>query len=168
MARRKIQTDPKLASRSLQKLLALLSEEGLNLCRARVIVLIGRRKVPVQVNPLLQYSAGSQAPGKYPKTGDNEVMKFAVFTLLIGSLGFAEEATKPACKAANRGQFWPAEANVSRDAVRQFFQSGELEVCSMVVWKYKWQHLSVNAHDLAKHTPPSTPEPRKTGDEGGR
>lgn len=25
-------------------------------------------------------------------------------------------------------------------------------MCSLVVWKYKWEHLSVNVRDLAKET----------------
>jgi hypothetical protein len=54
---------------------------------------------------------------------------------------------KPACKAGNNGEFWPREANGNHAAFQQFYQSGELQMCTLVVWKYKWQYLSVNIHD---------------------
>ena len=73
----------------------------------------------------------------------------------MGVLCLADEAQKPPCKAGNQGHFWPEEANSSQDTARQFYQRGELEVCSVVVRKYKWEHVSVNVRDLAKQKHPS-------------
>jgi hypothetical protein len=77
-------------------------------------------------------------------------MKYVAAVLLFGVAGMAEEAKKPACNAATHGRLWPEEANVSRDAARQFYQRGELELCTQAVWKYKWQRLSVNARSMQK------------------
>jgi hypothetical protein len=95
-------------------------------------------------------------------------MKFAAFTVLIGALCFAGPAQKPVCKVGNRGQFWPAEANFNRDAARQLYQSGELEMCTLVVWKYKWEHVSVNVHNVAKGMHPSDPQLQETGTKEGK
>jgi hypothetical protein len=85
-------------------------------------------------------------------------MKGAAFlALILGTSCFAGQAQKPACNAKNQGQFWPPEANLAGDARLQHFQEGNLEMCSLVVWKYKWQRVSVNVRDLrsAKQPAPS-------------
>ncbi|HYL73641.1 MAG TPA: hypothetical protein VEU96_05520 [Bryobacteraceae bacterium] len=92
-------------------------------------------------------------------------MRYAAAFILLGTMLFAEEAQKPACSAKTLGQFWPEDANVSRDAARQFYQSGELEMCSMVVWKYKWKHISVNVRDLGKGKRPAAAETKRAGGE---
>jgi hypothetical protein len=82
-------------------------------------------------------------------------MKFVAVIALFGAVCFAEETRKPVCNATNRGKFWPQEANFNRAAARQLYQSGELEMCSPGLWRYKWQHLRVNVRDLVRreHTP---------------
>ena len=30
------------------------------------------------------------------------------------------------------------------------YQSGELELCSLGLWKYRWEHVSVNVRNLGK------------------
>jgi hypothetical protein len=44
--------------------------------------------------------------------------------------------------------------------MRRFTQSGEIEMCVRGAWKYQWQRLSVNVHDLAagKHPAPKASE----------
>jgi hypothetical protein len=106
--------------------------------------------------------------GGYLRVGDNIAMRYVASIILFGAMCFAEQARKPVCNASNQGQFWPEEANTSRDAARQLYQRGELEMCSLAVWKYKWEHISVNVRDLAKARRPSTSEPRKTGAEESR
>jgi len=75
---------------------------------------------------------------------------------LFGILCFADQPTQPECNAANHGRFWPEEANSDRALARKLYQSGELEMCSVappkytIYWKYKWQHISVNAHSASK------------------
>ena len=58
--------------------------------------------------------------------------------------------SKPVCNAANQGSLWPDAANHSRAAVRQFYQSGSLEMCSADDWKYQWRSLSVPVGRLGK------------------
>jgi hypothetical protein len=74
---------------------------------------------------------------------------------------FAVEARKPACNARNQGRFWPEETNSNKDAARQLYQSGELEMCSVTVWSYRWKHVSVNVRDLAKGKHSLASESRK-------
>lgn len=78
------------------------------------------------------------------------MMKRFAFIALFGAMCLAEETRRPVCNARNQGQFWPAEANSSQEAARQLAQRGELEMCSLVVWKYRWEHISVNVRSLAK------------------
>jgi hypothetical protein len=98
---------------------------------------------------------GLKRAGKRTKIPDDTVMKYLGLFAILAAGCFAQEARKPVCNARNRGQFWPAEANVSQDAARQLFQSGELEMCSLATWRYRWDRLSVNVHHLApaKHPP---------------
>jgi hypothetical protein len=77
-------------------------------------------------------------------------MKYVALLSLFGAMAFAGQDGKPACNAKIKGQFWPEQANRDREAARQLYQTGELEMCSMVVWKYRWEHISVNIRDLGK------------------
>ena len=88
---------------------------------------------------------------------------FVVLAVSLGPKCFAktEQVPKPACNARMHGQFWPDEANHGPDAARQLLQQGDLEMCSLVVWKYKWEHLSVNVRLMAKGRHSLTSEPRK-------
>jgi hypothetical protein len=61
-------------------------------------------------------------------------MKTVALMVFLGAIGFAQDAQKPVCNAETRGQFWPAEANSSADAVRRLTQSGEIEMCSKGLW----------------------------------
>jgi hypothetical protein len=77
-------------------------------------------------------------------------VKYLATLILFGAVCFAGENRRPVCNAKVQGQFWPEEANSDRDAARRLYQSGELEMCSLQVWKYKWEHISVNVRDLGK------------------
>lgn len=92
-------------------------------------------------------------------------MQRAALIALLGAMCFANDAPKPVCNARNQGRFWPEEANFSQAAARQLYQRGELEMCSLVVWKYRWEHISVNVRDLAKARHPLTSESRQAGAE---
>ena len=78
-----------------------------------------------------------------------EPMRYAAAVFLLSAIAVAEEQ-KPACTAANHGRFWPEEANNSAQAAHQLSHSGELEMCSVVVWKYQWRKLTVNVRDLPR------------------
>jgi len=90
-------------------------------------------------------------------------MKFVAIMALFASACLAEDAPKPVCNAKNHGSFWPAEANSSQEAARRLSQSGELELCSIGTFKYKWVHISVNVRDLAKGRDGLRSEPKKAG-----
>jgi hypothetical protein len=77
-------------------------------------------------------------------------MKLVSLMVLFAALSLAGETSKPVCNARNQGRFWPEPANFNRAQARQLYQSGELEMCSLAVWKYRWKHISVNVRDLLK------------------
>lgn len=98
------------------------------------------------------------------ETRDTYCMSYMALTVLFGVLcSAAEQTPKPPCNVKSQGQLWPSEANSDHNAARTLFQSGELEMCSLAVWKYKWEHLSVNAHDFAKPKHPQPAKPVKLG-----
>jgi hypothetical protein len=82
-------------------------------------------------------------------------MHFLTAVLVLSSMSLVQREARPVCNAANRGLFWPETANVSAKAARELFQNGELLMCMHAVWKYKWEHLSLNARSSArsKQTP---------------
>lgn len=82
--------------------------------------------------------------------GNNTLMRTVALLVVLGAVCFAGEVGKPACNAENHGRLWPEAANASPDAARLLSRSGELEMCSLVVWKYRWERLSVNVRDLEK------------------
>jgi|ERR1700679_716339 hypothetical protein len=98
-------------------------------------------------------------------------MRTAALIALLGAVCLAQDTIatkKPACNAKTRGDYWPAEANSSPQAVRRFTQSGELEMCSRDFWKYKWVHLSINAHNFAKENQPINQESKPAGAESSK
>ena len=79
-----------------------------------------------------------------------QAMKLTAVLSLFCSFVFAGEAERPVCNAQTHGQFWPTEANGSRDALRTLLQQGQLQMCTYGTWKYKWRPMSVNVRDLAR------------------
>jgi hypothetical protein len=92
-------------------------------------------------------------------------MRYVALVTLLGTICFAGESTKPVCNSKSHGQFWPLDANVSQVAAQRLYAQGQLEMCSLVVWKYKWERLSVNVHEAAqgKHPALSTTDADKAG-----
>lgn len=78
----------------------------------------------------------------------------ATLLLSVGALS-AEEAAKPPCTPALNGQLWPAQANSDKALARKLFQTGDLELCSVNVWRYRWQHMSVSYKSLQTSKPNS-------------
>jgi hypothetical protein len=93
-------------------------------------------------------------------------MKYVLALILAGAMSFAGEAGRPACNSRNHGQFWPEQANLNPEEAHKLFQSGELEMCSLVVWKYKWTYLSVNVRKPAKGHQSVVADSKKTSGEG--
>jgi hypothetical protein len=66
---------------------------------------------------------------------------------------FADEVPKPPCNAVNHGRLWPEAANSSPDVAGQLSRSGELEMCTVSIWKYRWKRLTVDIRELEKGHP---------------
>jgi hypothetical protein len=60
-------------------------------------------------------------------------------------------SSKPACRAAIRGQFWPQAANNDSKVAQKLSQCGALEMCSVTTWRYKWLPVTVNVRQLGKN-----------------
>ncbi len=54
----------------------------------------------------------------------------------------AEVVSKPPCNRQNRGRLWPEQK--SARACRA------IEICTLHVWKYRWEPLTVHVSQLAK------------------
>lgn len=65
----------------------------------------------------------------------------------------AAAAPKPACNAGTRGQIWPAGGSYAPGTT--------LEVCTMKVWKFRWEPVTVSYQDLVRAA-----ESRMQGKEG--
>lgn len=96
-------------------------------------------------------------------------MKFLIIPALVSalliapSLAVCAAVPKPRCDARHDGAFWPEQANQDSNAARLLFQNGELEMCTLQVWKYRWEQLSVNVRGLtlAKRSKLSDEQTRK-------
>jgi len=80
--------------------------------------------------------------------------------VLLAASGFAAAEEKPSCNKSRVGQFWPAEANDSPLKATQFARSGDLEVCALKGWHYRWTQPSVSIEQLRgekKHGPAAPP-----------
>ena len=56
----------------------------------------------------------------------------------------------PPCNAPNRGRLFPEQANTDAAFARQAGRCGELQMCSLGVWKYAWVPLTVHITQLGK------------------
>lgn len=77
-------------------------------------------------------------------------MRWSVLLLLLVLPCLAEDLTRPPCNARNRGQFWPEQANSDREAARQAARCGELQVCTVGLWRHHWEPLTVHVTQLGK------------------
>ncbi|MCW5976660.1 MAG: hypothetical protein KIT09_01215 [Bryobacteraceae bacterium] len=76
----------------------------------------------------------------------------ALCALLLGLASplSAQETPKPKCTERIQGRFWPEAANDDPRLAQTLAQTGELEICSAVRWRYRWQSLTVHIEDLQK------------------
>jgi hypothetical protein len=73
------------------------------------------------------------------------ISRLLLLTLTAAMLGSAE-APKPECNAKSHGMFWPDAANSDRAVMRRAADCGELEMCSLGLWRYRWTPLTVRAN----------------------
>jgi len=64
----------------------------------------------------------------------------------------AQPAAKPRCNAHHSGDLWPAHPDACHP----------LEMCTLDVWKYRWERVTVDVSQLGKDGK------RKTGCEDGK
>jgi hypothetical protein len=89
-------------------------------------------------------------------------MRILAAIALWGVLCFGDAPQPPECTKEIQGKLWPEEANTDRALAHRLFQSGELQMCSLVqgkytiYWKYRWQYVSLNARDPEKAKPSRT------------
>ena len=82
-------------------------------------------------------------------------MRTLAALLLCTAIGFASDSVRPQCNSRNRGRFWPEEANRSGAAARQAARCGELQMCTIGLWRYGWQNLTVSYARLASTSNPA-------------
>ncbi len=82
-------------------------------------------------------------------------LRWTLISALVLGSGWAEEPPKPRCDALQRGRLWPESE--TRGTRRQ------IEICTLNVWKYQWQQLTVDISELGK----GSKDRRKTEPEDG-
>lgn len=68
--------------------------------------------------------------------------------LLMVPASFAEDQTKPKCNKQVHGRFWPDEANQDPKLAQTLAKTGELELCVIRRWRYRWEPMTVRLRDL--------------------
>ena len=90
-------------------------------------------------------------------------MRWFVALVLLAIPCCAGEAGKPPCNKQNRGRLWPDQANTDPAALKQAGQRGELQMCTLGAFRYRWQPLTVHVSQLGKGRQvtrhPSAPPP---------
>ena len=79
--------------------------------------------------------------------------KLLLLCFLPAVLVWAQETPRPACNALHQGKFWPEAANTDPAAARRAAQCGQLEMCTLQVWRYKWKALTVHVARSANSEP---------------
>ena len=80
----------------------------------------------------------------------HRILRLTALAMLLSGPCLAGEDVKPRCSAKLRGRFWPEQANYDARLVLTLARSGQLEMCSVRVWKHRWETLTVSVSQLAK------------------
>jgi hypothetical protein len=80
----------------------------------------------------------------------HRILRLTALAILLSGLCLAEQDGKPRCSAKLRGRFWPEQANSDAKLAVTVARSGQLEMCAVRVWKYRWETLTVHVSQLAK------------------
>jgi hypothetical protein len=73
-----------------------------------------------------------------------------ILTLLLPAAACLAEEAKPPCNARNQGRLWPARAETDGAFARRAARCGELELCALAGWRYRWQRVTVHVSQLGK------------------
>ena len=77
-------------------------------------------------------------------------VRLAVASILLAGASVGQDPAKPRCSARLQGQFWPEQANQDAKLARALSRTGELELCTLWGWRYRWQSVSVHISQLPK------------------
>ena len=70
------------------------------------------------------------------------LMRWLAIALLTAACSQGNEPRKPPCNARNRGELWPKSTDRS--------DQRPIEMCTLNVWKYHWEQVTVSISQLAK------------------
>lgn len=77
-------------------------------------------------------------------------MSKALSLTLLTAAALLGQSAKPVCNSKSQGRFWPEAANTDRAALQRAAQCGQLEMCSLALFRFHWTPLTVNANPQAK------------------
>jgi hypothetical protein len=80
----------------------------------------------------------------------HRILRLAALAILLSGLCLAGQYGKPRCSAKLRGRFWPEQANSDAKLALTLARAGQLEMCAVRVWKYRWENLTVHVSQLSK------------------
>ncbi len=84
---------------------------------------------------------------------NGSVMRW-IFLFAACSLCFAEDAGRPQCNSRRSGELWPRIANFDPALRSKLNHCGQLQMCSLQIWRYKWKPVSVHVSQLGKAPQP--------------
>ncbi len=88
------------------------------------------------------------------------IVSVLMVAVTLAACCFAREDEKPRCTAKLRGQFWPEQANSDPGLVSRLIRTGQLEICTVRVWRHRWEPLTVTVSQLAKESGPKAEGPK--------
>jgi hypothetical protein len=95
------------------------------------------------------------------------VALFLSLVLLAAESAPTPVPERPACTAANAGQFWPEQANKDHKLAAKLARCGELRICTRGLFHYRWESPTVRADQLSKGALPIPAECREAQPEDG-
>jgi hypothetical protein len=69
-------------------------------------------------------------------------LRWLLISFVAVGCAWAGEPEKPRCNAQHRGELWPATATPGSDQ--------SLQMCTLDVWKYRWEPVTVSVSQLSK------------------
>lgn len=103
--------------------------------------------------------------GEWPQMNGqrlHRVIRWSALAILLPGLCLAGQDRKPQCSAKLRGRFWPEQGNSDAKLAVTLARDGKLEICTVRVWKYGWEPLTVRVGQLAKGRGQKAPKGRAT------
>ena len=84
----------------------------------------------------------------------NGIVMRLIFIVAACALCIADDAGKPQCNSRRQGELWPRAANFDSVLRSKLNHCGQLEICGLQIWRYKWKPVSVHVSQLGKQPQP--------------